>query len=209
MMDHALNSAGVFNKLAELYQAKYMDISAYTPELDKFIELLQQTSPSILEIACGPGNITQYILQKLPGAKILGTDLAPRMVELAKHNCPAADFKVMDCRNIHSIAKKFDGIIAGFCLPYLDKTEVIRLLKDIAGLLNDRGILYVSTIEGSYSDSGLKKGSTGDEVFMHYYESAAIEGWLLEAGLELISISRVSVAGNPHQDTDLILLAQK
>ena len=186
-----------------------MDVSAYAPELNKFINSLPHPYPSILEIACGPGNLTKYVLGKIENVKILGIDLAPGMIELAKLNCPAAEFKVMDCRLIDSLPQKFDGVIVGFCLPYLNKNEASKLINDISDLLNDGGVVYLSTIEGSHTNSGLKKGTTGDEVFMYFYESGEIEDWLSQSGMQLLTKRRVSVINNSCQDTDLLLIAEK
>lgn len=208
-MDHSKHASEIFDQLAELYQSKYMDVAAYAVELDSFLGLLNSPSPSILEIACGPGNITRYVLNKKPGLNIMATDLAPKMIALARLNCPEAVFKVMDCRKINSIAGKFDGIIAGFCLPYLNSAELNDLVKDIAVLLKEGGVLYLSTIEGEYKNSGYKKSSTGQEVFMHYYRFEDIEPVFLQHHLKIISKRSVTLPENPHQDIDLLIIAVK
>ena len=41
-----------------------MDISRYHELLDLFCEQLAKENPDILDLACGPGNISQYLLQK-------------------------------------------------------------------------------------------------------------------------------------------------
>jgi len=207
-MDHSKQAAALFNKFAVLYQSRQMDVSAYAPELDHFISLLPHSS-KVLEIACGPGNITKYVLDKNQRIDILGIDLAPNMIELAKANCPTATFEVMDCRELNSLDTKFDGVIVGFCLPYLHKGEAHNLFRDIAALLNDGGLLYLSTIEGAYEGSGLKKGSTGDEVFMHYYELQDIEALFAAVGFDIISTRRTVVSTNPHADVDLLIVAKK
>lgn len=207
-MDHSLNASEVFNKLADLYQARYMDVSAYATELDQFIQLLPE-APSVLEIACGPANLTKYILDRKGDARITGIDLAPKMIELARLNCPGADFLVMDGRNISSIEQKFDGIAAGFCLPYFNAGETPQLIKDMANLLRENGKLYLSTIEGSYEKSGFRKGSTGDEVFMYYYEAGQLEEWLSAAGFRIVLKNKVLVSSNPHQDVDLVIVAER
>jgi 2-polyprenyl-3-methyl-5-hydroxy-6-metoxy-1,4-benzoquinol methylase len=208
-VDHSKQASEIFDKLAELYQSKFMDVSAYASELDSFLALFASPNPNILEIACGPGNITKYILSKNPSLNILGIDLAPKMIELAKLNCPEAQFEVMDCRHISSLKTKYDGIILGFCLPYLNKSELENLVKDVSSLLQPDGKLYLSTIEGVHKNSGYKKGSTGDEIFMHYYELADIEAIFSEAYLQIISEKRVSVPTNPNNDIDLIIVAVK
>lgn len=208
-MDHSKQAAEVFDKLAGLYQQRFMDVSAYGSELDSFIECLPKPAPSILEIACGPGNITRYLLDRVPAASVLGTDLAPAMIELAKVNCPEAQFQVMDCRQLHQLNQRCDAVIAGFCLPYLNPEEAGRLICDINELLNDGGFLYLSTIEGEREKSGMKKGSTGDEVYQYYYTADDLQNWMNQYGLRILRQDRTTVSGNPHQDTDLQLIARK
>jgi len=208
-IDHSKQAAEVFDKLALLYQQRFMDVSAYGAELDSFIDRLPKPSPSILEIACGPGNITRYLLDRLPDARILGTDLAPAMIDLARMNCPTASFEVMDCRNLSSLKQRFDSVIAGFCLPYLNPAEAAELFSNISQLLNEGGLLYLSTIEGEREKSGMKKGSTGDEVFQFYYPATDLSKWASKAGFRLISLHSTVVQNNVHADTDLILIAAK
>ena len=186
-----------------------MDVSQYHQGLDTFLQSLQGSNPSILEIACGPGNLTKYLLQKTENIRIHGIDLAPNMIELAKQNCPKASFEVLDCRHISKLHQKYEGVVAGFCLPYLDKYEASTLLEGISNLLIPGGVLYLSTIEGTYSSSGLKKGSTGDEIFQYYYSLSEIEGFLTKFRFKLIWKQRVSIESNPHQDIDIILIAEK
>lgn len=208
-MDHSKQAVEVFDKLAGLYQERFMDVSAYAAELDAFIDLLPKPSPSILEIACGPGNITRYLLDRLPAARILGTDLAPAMIDLARVNCPEAQFQVMDCRQLHQLNQRFDGVIAGFCLPYLNPQEAECLIRDISELLNEGGSLYLSTIEGEREKSGMKKGSTGDELYQFYYTIEDLQIWMKQYGFRILRQENTTVPDNPHQDTDLQVIARK
>ncbi len=186
-----------------------MDVSQYTHDLDRFLTLLHQDSPTILDIACGPGNITKYVLSKMPTLTVLGIDLAPNMIELAKANCPDATFKVMDCRHIRAINEMFDGIVIGFCLPYLNKREVKKLIKDVSSLLPEGGLLYLSAIEDEFSKSGYKKGSTGDKLYMYYYKLEFIEAMLSANDLKIISVKRSSVPNKVNPDVDLLIIAVK
>lgn len=205
-MDKNAVAVSVFNKLAQLYQEKFMDVSAYRHGLDLFCAALENTDAAVLEIACGPGNVTKYILAQRPGIKLLGTDLAPNMVELAKENNPAASFKVMDGRDIEKSGEKYDGILCGFFLPYLSKTETIDFIAHAAALLNPGGILYFSTMEDDYNRSGYKKGSTGDEIFIHYHEAVYLKKALEANHFKLLYEERIHNAG---ADTDLVLIAKK
>ena len=69
-----------------------MGIDLYNDTYDKFCALIDKKNPEILEVAWGPGNVTKYLYSKRIDFKILGIDLAPSMIELAKINIPKADF---------------------------------------------------------------------------------------------------------------------
>ncbi len=177
----------IWSSLAHLYEEKFMDLILYNDTYDLFCSMLKADA-NILELGCGPGNITKYLVTKRPDFRILGTDYAPRMVERAAHNVPSAKFQMLDAKKLDTLNQKFDGIMAGFILPYFNESEAKKLIKDCADKLSEVGILYLSFVEGDYGTSHLKKGSTGDELFFHYYSRAQIEAMLLENSLEQIQI---------------------
>jgi predicted TPR repeat methyltransferase len=209
-MDKSIKAAAIFDKLADLYAVKFMDVSLYHDSFDLFCSRIAKTDASILELACGPGNITKYLLQKCPDFNILGIDLAPNMLVLAKQNNPMANFEVMDCRKIDHLPVTFDAVMCGFCLPYLSKEEAIKLIVDAAMRLNSSGMIYISTMEDAYSKSGWKKGSTGDEIYMHFHEEKYLVDAMRLAGFTDIEIKRiVTVGGDGVEVVDLILVGQK
>lgn len=175
-MDKTKQAAELFDKHAKLYQQKYMNVDLYADSLDLFCELVEN-SGAVLELACGPGNVTRYILNKRPDLKILGTDLAPNMLELARENNPEAVFTEMDCRDICKISKTYDAIICAFGLPYLSKTEAIQLIKDASKMLSKNGLFYLSFMENDNTLSGPQTGSQGDVMYINYHEA----GYICEA----------------------------
>lgn len=183
-------TVATFNKLADKYEEKYMNFNFYLDTYDKFCTLVSKPDSAIFEIACGPGNITKYLLDKRPDYKVLGTDLAPNMVKLAKQNNPAAVFEVMDSRNINTVKQTFDAIMCGFCLPYLSKSDSSKLIKDCRSLLNQDGILYLSTMEDDYDKSGFQTSSAGDQVYIHYHQLDYLQNQLQLNGFEIIEVKR-------------------
>ena len=186
-----------------------MNLDLYRDSLDLFCENQKQKDAQILDIACGPGNITRFILSKNPDYKILGIDLSSKMIELAKTNNPSTRFEVMDCREISILTDKYDGIICGFGLPYLSKEEAIKLIKDVASLIKKGGLFYISTMEGNYADSGWRGPSSGEgpKVYMYYHQWNYLESALQENGFEIIHLKRQEYPENGDQD--LIVLAQR
>ncbi len=211
-MNNTENTIAVWNKWAKQYQDKFMYMDLYHDTYDLFCKQIEKENAAILEIACGPGNITRYLLKKRPDFKIFGIDLSPNMIELAKINNPTAEFQVMDCRAIVKLDKKYDAIMCGFCLPYLSKEEAVKLIIDAAGLLKPNGVLYLSTMEDDYSKSGFKGPSTGgpDKMYIFYHQADYLADTLKENGFKIIDLQRKDYTEpNGTLTTDLFILAKK
>lgn len=180
-------SVNRFNEFADAYVARFMDIESYRMHIDAFCRMIPQEHPAILELACGPGNVTRYMRQVLPGSDILAIDLAPRMIEIARETVPGVDFRVMDVRDIHTLDNRFNAIMASFCLPFLSSGDTQKLICDCAGLLHEDGILYLSTMEGDASEAGFEPTSfTGtSEVYFNYHTRQDLVNTLTENGFAI------------------------
>jgi 2-polyprenyl-3-methyl-5-hydroxy-6-metoxy-1,4-benzoquinol methylase len=199
-----------WNKVAALYQDKFMNVDLYNDTYDRFCELIAKPSSRIFEIGCGPGNITKYLLAKRPDFQIEAIDVAPNMIELAKANNPTVHFRVMDCRNIGNISSKYDAIIAGFCLPYLSKEDTAKFLRGCAGLLNKGGILYFSTIKGDYANSGFVAGSTGDKCYIYYYNENDLRHELAQNNFEVLEVKHKTFSKEDGTTSeDMVFIARK
>lgn len=199
-----------WNKIASLYQEKFMDLDLYNDSYDIFCKEIKLVSPQILEIGCGPGNVTQYLLNQRPDFRIKAIDVAPKMLQLAKQNNPSAEFEEMDGRNIHTLKESFEGIIIGFCLPYLSKDDCDKLIKDSFLLLNDNGLLYFSFIEGDYTNSGYETGSSGDQVFVYYHEEDYLKEALKLQNFEVLEIMHKEYPkGKDSKQIHTIIIAKK
>lgn len=202
-----LKPADAFDKSAKIYQDKFMDVSLYADELNLFCDNITAGNASILDIACGPGNITKYLLERKPDYNILGIDLSAKMLDLAQANNPTAKFQLMDCREIDKIDQKFDGILCGFCLPYLTREESVELIADVRGLLKPGGMFYLSTMEeNDESKSRYQISSTGDQVYVYYHKGEYLTKAFRENNFDIINLKRFNA---PDKDgvmiTDLIL----
>jgi ubiquinone/menaquinone biosynthesis C-methylase UbiE len=208
--DHSAHAANIFNELADLYAQKYMDASQYHQSFDEFCGTITERDAHILELACGPGNITKYLKKVRPDFQILATDLAPKMLEIAKKNNPAVLFQILDSRDILSLNEKFDAIMIGFLLPYLSKDETLQLIKDAGKILNQNGVIYLSTMEGVYENSNYHHSSNknAESIYMHYYNEDLLTKILKSNGFDVIYLNYQPIDNSENKD-DLIIIAQK
>jgi len=202
-------TVSTFDKLANEYQAKYMDFDFYFDTYDTFCDLVKERNAKVFEIACGPGNIAKYLLKKRADYQIHGIDLSPNMVSLAKENNPGATFEIMDSRNIASVNKEFDGIICGFCTPYLSKADVKKLIKDMRAMLNIGGALYISTMEDEDNRSGFQTSSDGDQVYINYHQFEYFKENLELNNFKIVNVQRKQFpTDNSEPTTDLFIYAK-
>lgn len=199
-----------WNKVAQVYQDKFMNLEIYNETYDAFCSLVTKDYPKILEIWCGPGNITAYIRWKREDFGICAVDIAPTMVELAQKNNPSIRCIVMDGRNISHLNESFNAIIAGFFLPYLSKDDMKRFICDSWSLLaHSKGILYISFIEGDYERSGYQAGSTGNKSYVYYYTKEEIINELHQNYFDIIYSEAISYQSSKTLDIHIIYIAKK
>ncbi len=187
-----------------------MGLKLYNDTYDLICNVVIKNKATILEIGCGSGNITRYLLSKRPDFNIFGIDISPNMIELAKINNPKANFAVMDSRNISEIETKYDAIVCGFCLPYLSETDSQKLIFEANYLLNDSGFLYLSFVEGDPNKSGFQAGSTGNRSYFYYHNLDQLKAQLLQNSFEDLKIFKVEYKkSEKEQDIHTIITAKK
>ncbi len=190
-MDKYKETFETWNKVAKLYQDKFMNLELYNLTYDFICSSLTKSKSNILEIGCGPGNITRYLLSKRPDFNIFGIDIAPKMIELAKKNNPTASFAVMDCRQINYLKYTYDGIIFGFCVPYLTLTDSEKLIYDSYNLLNKNGLIYLSFVEGDPNNSNFQVDNNGDRIYFYFHNPEVLTDQLYKNNFYDVRIFKV------------------
>jgi cyclopropane fatty-acyl-phospholipid synthase-like methyltransferase len=208
-MDKYQETFNTWNNIAALYQDKFMELDLYNDSYDFICTAIAKPKATLLEIGCGPGNISKYLLSKRPDFDIFGIDIAPNMVALARQNNPTAQFAVMDSLHIHQLNTKYDGIIAGFCLPYLSPEERSELIANAYDLLNDHGLVYLSFVEGDPGKSDFKVGS-GGRVYFYYHSLDDLTSQLASFKFGEIKIFKVKYTiSETDADIHTIVTAKK
>lgn len=196
-----------WNKLAGLYEEKFMDLTIYDQSYEQFTGLISGPKAAILDVGCGPGNVARYLQRKNPDWRFHGVDAAPNMVELFRKNIPGSTITVMDIRNIGTLKRSFDGIVAGFSIPYLNDRDTLTLIRDFRMLLHPEGAVYISFVEGDPAASGLITGSTGDQTYFYYHREVRVRDMMQAAGLQVYPALKVVYsrsAGQQEMHTILI-----
>ena len=201
----------IFDKYAAQYQEKYMELSLYAEMLDLLLSHIQRKNARVLDVGCGPGNISRYLLDRRADLDILGIDISENMLQLARSNNPEAHFRKMDALQMHTLDHEFEAITAGFCLPYLSKEESLNFIRKCAKMLKHEGMLYLSLMESAHGYSEYV-GSTTDpseQLYTFYHEKEYLLEFLEENNFRIIAAVKLENKHNKPGVQDLVIVAQK
>lgn len=187
-----------------------MEPMCYQDSYDLFCAGITPKNASLLEVGCGPGNITKYLLSVLPDLKIDATDLSEEMIRVAKTLVPQAHFQVMDALLINQLAKNYDAFVCGFCIPYLDISECRQLFEVSAAVVRSGGTGYFSWIEDAYTQSGFRPTSDGKSgCQMYFYTKEQLQEMLEKSGWIVTAWQQIAFPADNPRETHSILITQK
>lgn len=121
MKDKNMIAVDTYNKIAQEYDKEFGNDYSDTPYVDKFLNYLE--GKKVLDIGCGVGNLTKYIMDK--GFNVEGIDLSKEMLNIAKQKYSDIKFYEMNMKEI-TLRKKYDGIMLAYSLFHLTKKEVLN-----------------------------------------------------------------------------------
>jgi SAM-dependent methyltransferase len=99
---------------------------------------------SLLDVGCGPGFLLKDIYDSYQNVELVGTDISPIAIEIAKQRNPDARFELLDITKGH-IDQKFDIVT---CMDVIEHIEDdIKALRNLSIMTNK--YLIVGSVQGS------------------------------------------------------------
>lgn len=208
--DFCLVSVATFNRLADRYAEKYFHLDSYDRYLEQFAKRIESQGARVLDVACGPGNVSAYLAKIRPDLKLVGIDLAEGMIKQARLRVPSAKFLVKDCRRIDELDQRFDASAFAFGLSYLTDDDANRFFASLNAILTDSAMFYLSTVTGEPSRSGFETSASGDKVYLAYRSVGDVVSMVERAGYRVEFTQVIASPVNaPASTQDLILIAQR
>jgi SAM-dependent methyltransferase len=134
----------------------------------------------VYEIGCGPGQVARYLHER--GVAVVGLDLSPRMVELARQLNPGIAFQQGDMAKLQAQDASWAGIVAFYSIIHIPRSEVVAVLSEWRRVLQPGGLALLSFHRGQkaqHVDTLWDKQISLDFTF---FEGAEMEGYLHKAG---------------------------
>jgi len=89
------NILSVYKKYATDFDEKIASLEIYNSSYDFLLKKIQDGA-GVLDLACGPGNVSHYLKRYRPSLRITGVDISEEMIDIAKKRIQDGMFIVKD-----------------------------------------------------------------------------------------------------------------
>ena len=144
-------------------------------------------SGELCDMGCGPGHVARY-LQSL-GAKVLGLDISPAMVEQARRLNPDIRFQVGDMLALDRPDGTLAAIVAFYAIVNIPNQFLLTAFREMFRVLQAGGLLLLAFHVG-------KEAAHYDELWdrpicmdFFYFQPAEIRGYLEAAGFAIEKVN--------------------
>jgi len=110
------------------------------PAIDLLARIALDAPGNIVDLGCGPGNVTPLLRGRWPAARILGLDNSEAMLARARDAVPDAAFEIADIASWRAAAP-VDLVFSNAALHWIDGHD--RLLPHLAAQIAPGGVLAV------------------------------------------------------------------
>ena len=199
MDDPTENIRRSYDRVAAVYAEHLSDELAGKPLdralLDCFAEQLRGRGP-VVDIGCGPGQAARYLADR--GLPVVGVDLSPEMVAIARRLTPDLPFHRGDMLALDVDDGAWGGIVAFYAIVHLSPDEVSRALREFHRVLRPGGLLLLGFHVGGavvHRDELWGEPVTLD---FRFFETAEIEHRLVDAGFAV----EARIERQPYPDAE-------
>ncbi|KAF4548961.1 Methyltransferase domain-containing protein 1 [Elsinoe fawcettii] len=172
-----------YNALSHTYHAFIK--SRPSPKTTLISSLLTTLPPSaqVLELGCGTGvPATQTLSSHL---NVIGVDISPVQIELAKQHAPKATYMVGDMMELQFEDGRFDAVCAFYSVFHLPREEHGEMLRRVYRWLKPGGKLLVNLT--NKADVGTVEEWLGSRMYQSGYGAEENEKLVRGAGFEIES----------------------
>jgi SAM-dependent methyltransferase len=159
----------------------------------------------VLDLGCGAGLPSTRDLAKR--FRVVGVDISPVQLELARGNVPAAEFIEGDITGVEFADSTFDGIAAFYAISHVPRDEHGQLFIDVFRWLVPGG-LFLANLGASDAPDWTGEW-LGQPMFFSSHDADVNRQLLESAGFELL-LDEVLETSEPGGDVSFLwVIAQK
>ncbi|MFD0276600.1 class I SAM-dependent methyltransferase [Kitasatospora sp. NPDC127111] len=134
----------------------------------------------VADLGCGPGHVAGWLTAH--GAEVVGIDLSPAMVEIARREHPGAEFREGDLLRLPATDGEFAAAVALYSVIHLDPAELAPAFTELRRVLRPSGSLLVSFHIGTEVRRLDEWWGHEVDVDFHFLQPDVVAGLLTGAG---------------------------
>lgn len=101
------------------------------PFVDLVARIEAAEPAQVVDLGCGPGNLTSLLAQRWPRAEVTGIDSSPEMIRTARSGSPSLHFQLADLWTWSEWREQVDVLVANAVLQWIpDHLDLIPRLLD-------------------------------------------------------------------------------
>ena len=162
------------------------------PEAGQLLERLVASLPRgtrVLDLGCGDGLPLTWFLSR--HFRVVGVDISPVLVDLARQNVPSAEFLCRDMTALDLPDASFDGIVAYYSILHVPRDEHPALLANLHRTLKPAGLALLCMGVGDSPD-GVEDDFLGVPMFFSHFDLPTNLRMLSEGRFEILATEIVS-----------------
>lgn len=157
----------VYGEIAPAYEALFPALHRYGERVERFLAEAVQPGGRVLDVGCGTGLLTRGLEASV---EVVGVDLAPEMLELARQGRPSGSWRVHSYHQpVPPEWGHFDVVLAIGCLDFCE--DLPGVLGHLTAALKPGGRMLFTVLER-------RPGLEGHEAPRRQVETAGPSVWL-------------------------------
>ncbi|HEY3528176.1 MAG TPA: trans-aconitate 2-methyltransferase [Nocardioides sp.] len=142
-----------------------------------FVELIARIAaaePStVVDLGCGPGNLTTLLRERWPGADVRGVDSSPEMIAKAESADPSITFEVADLRTWVAGAEPVDVLVSNATLQWVPGH--LDLLPDLVSRVRSGG-WFAFQVPGNFDEPShtIRRDLAAEEPYAAHTQGVAV-----------------------------------
>jgi len=131
---------------------------------------------TIADVGCGPGHVTRFLAEQ--NARVIGIDISPGMIAVARDHAPALPFAVASLLQLPAADGAWSGIIALYSIIHLTAGDREHACREFARAVRPGGwLLAAFHIDSPDFDAGQVNHLT-----TWFGKAVELDGYFLEPG---------------------------
>ena len=118
---------------------------------------VHRPDPLVVDLGCGPGSLAQRLLDRLPGARVVGVDMDPLLLGLAEAargddrlSTVQLDLRQEDALARLGLDRAPDAFVSTTALHWMERDRLVALLRSCAEVLAPGGV----AVDGDHLPEG-------------------------------------------------------